>query len=158
MTRDHWKAVLQKNWNVVISNSFAPYHVSLTLCQISEHLQDSQLTKFLGQFIELHKNYRKFDLRQYCSLSFLQHFQELRVTLTPESIYMEEEHGLKKHTVHKSQKIRTSIILLCILYIYYNTYIYIYIYIYICMYIYYRYTYICVYDMHAYILYIHTNT
>ena len=132
MTRDHWKAVLQKNWNVVISNSFAPHHVSLTLCQISEHLQDSQLTKLIGQFIELHKNYRKFVLRQYCSLSFLQHFQELRVTLTPESIYMEEEHGLKKHTVHKSQKIKTSIILLCIyiyIYILQHTYIYIYVYL-----------------------------
>ena len=153
MTRDHWKAVLQKNWNVVISNSFAPHHVSLTLCQISEHLQDSPLTKLIGQFIELHKNYRKFVLRQYCSLSFLQHFQELRVTLTPESIYMEEEHGLKKHTVHKSQKIKTSIILLCIyIYILQHTHIYIY------MYIYYRYTYICVYDMYACILYIHTNT
>ena len=31
-------------------------HASLILRQISEHLQDALLTKFLGQFIEVHKS------------------------------------------------------------------------------------------------------
>ena len=30
---------------------------SLTLCQISEHLQDVRLTKLIGQFIKVHKHH-----------------------------------------------------------------------------------------------------
>ena len=68
----------------------------------SKHLQDTLLTKLLGQFIELHNNHffqKEEHLTWDCIvLFFLQHFEKLQVNIIPESIYMEKEFGLKKYT------------------------------------------------------------
>ena len=50
------------------------------MCQISAHLQDAQLTKLLGQFIEVHKSQffsmtGKFDETVLLSF-FIQHFEK----------------------------------------------------------------------------------
>ena len=79
----------------------------MTLCQSSEHLQDKLLTKLLGQFIEPHNNHflkRLENLTANCIVLFIsmQHFEKLEANLTPESIYMKEECGLKKHTLYKT--------------------------------------------------------
>ena len=67
----------------------------------------------------------------------MQQFEKLKVNLIPESIYMKDECGLKKHTdiyiyIHIHIHIYIYIYILHIYYIYmYIIYIYIYVYIYI---------------------------
>ena len=83
-------------------------------------MQDVVLTKLLGQFTEVNKSQifqRLENLIGDSIVLFLQHFQKLRVNLTPYSIYMGKECGLKKHK--ECIQIRT------------HTYIYKYIYIYV---------------------------
>ena len=49
----------------------ALHHVSLILCQISEHLKDALLTKSLDQFIEARKNQNTFSKTQKCDLRLI---------------------------------------------------------------------------------------
>ena len=65
-----------------------------TLCLISEHLQDTLLTKLLGLFIEVNKSqfFQRVEILILdCNSLSLQHFEKFEVNPTPESIYMEEE-------------------------------------------------------------------
>ena len=77
------------------------------MCQSSERLQDTLLIKLLGQFIELYKTqvFRRLEnlIWDCIVILFLQYFEKLAANLTPESIYIEEECGLKKYRVLKSQ-------------------------------------------------------
>ena len=73
----------------------------MTLCQSSEHLQDTLLTKLLRQFIELRNAQflkRLENLTRDCIVFFssMQHFEKLEINLTPKSSYMKEDCGLKE--------------------------------------------------------------
>ena len=73
----------------------------MTLCQSSEHLQDTLLTKLPGQFIEL-RNAQLFKRLESLTrdwivfFSSMQHFEKLGINLTAKSTYMKEDCGLKK--------------------------------------------------------------
>ena len=69
------------------------------MCQSSEHFQNILLNKLfrvsLLNFIKhSFEKTSEFDLTLL--LFFLQHFEKLGINLISESIYMEEEYGLKK--------------------------------------------------------------
>ena len=59
-------------------------------------MQDALLTKLQGHFIEVHKSevFQRLELLSF----FLYHFEKFGLNLTPQSIFMEEKFGLKKHS------------------------------------------------------------
>ena len=93
------------------------YKVTI-LFHLKLKMQDTLLTKLLRQFIELQKTqfFKTLEnLRLETVLFFLSvpRFEKLRDNLTPESIYMKKECGLKKHTDKIYIYIYISALLLC---------------------------------------------